>query len=85
MVDRNPDRDDGRDAHAGPAPVSGRGWFADTPRWVKVFGIIGLIIAVLFAAMLWTGHRGPSRHVSSPDAGTGPRAVTMAPVVAERV
>lgn len=32
-----------------------------TPRWVKVFGIIAVIVILLIAIMLLTGH-GPGRH-----------------------
>lgn len=33
-----------------------------TPRWVKVFGIIAIVFALLFAILLLTGH-GPGRHI----------------------
>jgi ABC-type transporter Mla subunit MlaD len=36
-----------------------------TPRWVKVFGIIALVVVVLFVILLITGHsgeHGPGRH-----------------------
>lgn len=41
-----------------------------TPRWVKVFGIIAILVALLFVAQLLIGggRHGPSRHVS-PEAG----------------
>ena len=35
-----------------------------TPRWVKVFGIIGVIRVLLIIGMLFTGH-GPGRHMHS--------------------
>ena len=35
----------------------------DTPRWVKVSGIIGGILALLFVILVLTGH-GPGRHIS---------------------
>ena len=38
---------------------------ADTegaPRWVKVSGIIGGVLVLLFVVMLFTGH-GPGRHM----------------------
>jgi len=39
-----------------------------TPRWVKVFGIIALVVVVLFVVvMLAGGDHGPSRH--TPPAG----------------
>lgn len=35
-----------------------------TPRWVKVFGLIALIVLLLFIIMLITsGSHGPSRHL----------------------
>ena len=40
-----------------------------TPRWVKVFGIITIIVGLLFVVQLVGGGRhGPSRH-ASPEAG----------------
>lgn len=38
---------------------------AGTPRWVKVFGIIALVLVLIFAILLLTGGgggHGPSRH-----------------------
>jgi hypothetical protein len=32
------------------------------PRWVKVFGLMGLVLVVLIVIMLLTGH-GPGRHM----------------------
>ena len=35
-----------------------------TPRWVKVFGIIALVVLLLFIIMLLTrGSHGPGRHL----------------------
>ncbi len=35
-----------------------------TPKWVKVFGIIALIVVVLFVVLLFTpGRHGPGRHM----------------------
>ena len=37
---------------------------ASTPRWVKVFAIIALVVLLLFLIMLLTrGSHGPSRHM----------------------
>ena len=36
-----------------------------TPRWVKAFGIIGIVLALLFAILKFAGlggEHGPSRH-----------------------
>jgi hypothetical protein len=35
---------------------------AGTPRWVKVFGLIAVVLVVLFVVLLVTGRHGPSRH-----------------------
>lgn len=35
------------------------------PRWVKVFVIVALVLAVLVVIALLTGGHGPSRHMSS--------------------
>jgi hypothetical protein len=40
-----------------------------TPRWVKVFGIIALLLVLLFVIALLTGNHGPGRHAASGDAG----------------
>jgi len=41
-----------------------------TPRWVKVFGIIALVVALLFVISLLAGVRhGPGLHTPSGDAG----------------
>jgi hypothetical protein len=47
------------DTGAVPAPGTPPG----TPRWVKVFGIIALVLIVLVVIMFLTGSgHGPSRH-----------------------
>jgi hypothetical protein len=33
-----------------------------TPRWVKVFGVVALVVLVLFVMLLLLGGHGPSRH-----------------------
>ena len=43
--------------------------YPGTPRWVKVSGIIAIVLVVLVVIMLLTGH-GPGRHTSSVDAGS---------------
>ncbi len=42
-----------------------------TPRWVKVFGIIAIVMVVLFVGLMifGGGRHGPSRHTPSGDAG----------------
>jgi hypothetical protein len=47
---------------ANPRPYPG------TPRWVKVFGIIALVVVLLFVILLFTrgpGGHGPGRHIPS--------------------
>ena len=39
----------------------------EMPRWVKVFALIGLLVLILVAIMLLTGH-GPSQHLSDASA-----------------
>ena len=48
---------------------------AGTPRWVKVFGIIALVLVVLVAVMLIAGRggHGPGRHAHGDD-GSGDHA-----------
>jgi|GEM_PF-659910 len=40
-----------------------------TPRWVKVFGIIALLLVLLFVVLILTGGHDPGRHTPSSDAG----------------
>jgi hypothetical protein len=44
-----------------------------TPRWVKVFGIIAIVLVLLFVVIQFTGvgggGHGPGRHTPSGDAG----------------
>jgi len=42
--------------------------YPGTPRWVKAFGILAIVLVVLVAIMLLSGH-GPGRHTSSGEAG----------------
>lgn len=52
--------------HGGP----GRGSTPSTPLWVKVFGIITLILVLLFAISLLAGVRhGPGLHAPPGEAG----------------
>ncbi len=54
-----------------------------TPRWVKVFGAITIVVVLLFVILLFTrgrGGHGPRRHTSYGDTrggGVPPRAVTI--------
>ena len=57
----------------------GRGSTRGTPRWVKVFGIIALVLVVLFVISLLAGVRhGPGMHTPSGDAGGDPRFFIVA-------
>jgi hypothetical protein len=42
-----------------------------TPLWVKVFGIVALVLVLLVIIMLFAGggSHGPGRHIPSSDAG----------------
>ena len=52
---------------------SQRGPPIGTPRWVKVFGIVALVVVLLFVTLLLTrGPHGPSRHAGAGD-GDAPR------------
>ena len=44
-----------------------------TPRWVKAFGVIAVVVVLLIAILLLTGgNHGPGRHTGSGDAGRPP-------------
>ena len=46
--------------------------YPGTPRWVKVFGIIALVLVLLVVMIIFTGfggQHGPGRHTPSGDAG----------------
>jgi hypothetical protein len=48
--------------------MADRGTPPSTPRWVKVFGIIVIILVVIFIILKVTGiggEHGPGRHLSS--------------------
>jgi hypothetical protein len=60
MADPSPYRDPSDDTGAGPG----------IPRWVKVFGIIVLVLVLLFVISLLAGVRhGPGLHTPSGNAG----------------
>jgi hypothetical protein len=71
MADRSADRDVG----GGPERDAGAG----TPRWVKVFGIIALVVVVLFLILVVTGgpgRHGPGRHIGGVGDYTSPASVS---------
>src|SRR6266540_4771369 len=62
MAELPPYRDPSDDTGVGPG----------TPRWVKVFGIIVIILVLLVGIIMFTGiggQHGPGRHI--PSGGTG--------------
>lgn len=67
MTDLPPSPDSNGDTGAGPD----RGSPPGTPRWVKVFGIIGLVLILLLVGvkLIGGGNHGPGRHLRSGDPG----------------
>ena len=55
--------------------------YPGTPRWVKVSGIIVIVLVLLAVIMLLSGH-GPGRHTSSGEAGS---QVVLSSVMDEHV
>ncbi len=78
MADPSPEFDTGDDTGGGPNREATTG----TPRWVKVFGIIALVVVLLVVVVALTGSggHGPSRH--EPSGGLG--GYTLTASVAER-
>ena len=54
-----------RDANGPDEPAPSN----DTPRWVKIFGALLVVIILLFALMLLGKGHGPGRHMRSDHAG----------------
>lgn len=70
MADSPPHPGAREDAEGDPNTGSGPGTPPRTPRWVKVFGIIALVLILLVIALLLfgpdtfgPGQHGPSRHM----------------------
>lgn len=62
MADLPPSRDHSDDTGIGPR----------TPRWVKVFGIIVIVLVLLVGIIMVSGiggEHGPGRHIPSGDTG----------------
>jgi hypothetical protein len=60
------------DANSDTGVRPDRGSPPSTPRWVKVFVIIALVLVLLFVVLMFTGiggEHGPGRHMPSGDAG----------------
>ncbi len=72
MTDAPPPEDRRGDAsrlmRPGQEPTSGM------PGWVKAFAVAGVVLVVVLALLLLTGH-GPGRHMASADPGQ-PHAVS---------
>lgn len=54
--------------------------YPGTPRWVKTFGIIGIVVVLLIVIILVTGvggpgSHGPGRHIQSGNAGGDTAAI----------
>jgi hypothetical protein len=58
VADPPPYTDTNDDTGVGPDHESTPG----TPRWVKVFAVIGLVLVLLFVIALVSGGHGPGRH-----------------------
>jgi hypothetical protein len=60
------------DANSNPDVGPGRELPPGIPRWVKVFGIVALVLVLLVIIMLFVsgGSHGPGRHIPSGDAGS---------------
>ena len=67
-----------------PPPYPDTGDAPGTPRWVKIFGMIALIVVLLVVVMMLAGgNHGPSRHMPSGDAGHQMPASSLAAVQAQ--
>jgi len=66
MADLPPYPDTGDDTGVGPHRGT-TAVYPGTPRWVKVFGIIALVLVLLVVVMIFTGggSHGPGRHLPS--------------------
>ena len=71
---RDPDRRGDTDEGLDRVSTTAR---AGTPRWVKVFGIITLVVLVLMVVLLFAigGEHGPGRHLPAGDDGSHPPPV----------
>jgi hypothetical protein len=73
MADRTPDWDRDDDAER-----LERGPPTGTPRWVKVFGVVAIVVLVLFVVLLvFGGDHGPSRHSGDPGGQALPASFTV--------
>jgi hypothetical protein len=70
--------DDDRHAAARPSGVTPPHERSGTPRWVKVFAVVGIVVAALVIIMLFGGH-GPGRHTGGTTHGAGSTPALGAP------
>jgi hypothetical protein len=71
MADQSPDPDSGGEPRVGPDG----GTHTPTPRWVKVLGIIIVVLLLLVGIMvLIGGEHGPGRHAPPASEATQPTA-----------
>jgi hypothetical protein len=68
MADLPPSPDANGNTNVGP----GQELTLGIPRWVKVFGIVALVLVLLVIIMLFVsgGNHGPGRHIPSGGAGS---------------
>lgn len=71
---------DGNTAPSRPAESSGPAGQAGMPRWVKISGVVLLVLAVLVVFALLSGHR-PGMHGAAPGLSQS-LAVAATPVTA---
>jgi uncharacterized cupredoxin-like copper-binding protein len=68
MAEQRPDLQSGHNSDANIRPEPGGGSAYATPHWVKVFGLIAVVLLVVVAVVLVTGlggPHGPGRHMAS--------------------
>jgi hypothetical protein len=70
--------DDDRHADAQPSGVTPPHERSGMPRWVKVFAVVGIVVAALVIIMLFGGH-GPGRHTDGTTHTLGSTAALGAP------
>lgn len=73
MADLPPYSGSNTDANVGPGlgSTTSTPRYPGTPRWVKVSGIVALVVILLVVIVMFAsgGSHGPARHIPSGDAG----------------